>query len=172
VVARGQTIPLPTRNDKRVYLLAASADGDRVGRFRVGSMRTEITVLAWRGFTGQWDNRRWSGTFRQGPPDYDFAKDKLGYVPEFVGLDRGFVKQQPVAWFASHQHDRAGKNIPYAYSYLYGYALDIPRGATTLTLPDDKNILLLAATVSDEAAEVTPACPLYGDLQEPAGGLN
>jgi len=172
VVARGQTILLPTRNAKRVYLLAASADGDRVGGFRVGSVRTEITVQAWRGFIGQWDNRRWSGTFRQGPPDYDFARDKPGYVPEFVGLDRGFVKQQPVAWFASHQHDRDGKNIPYAYSYLYGYALDIPHGATTLTLPDDKNILLLAVTVSDEAGEVTPASLLYDDLQEPAGGHN
>jgi hypothetical protein len=31
---------------------------------------------------------------------------------------------------------------------------------------------LLAAAVSDEAGEVTPACPLYDDLQEPAGGHN
>ena len=69
-----------------------------------------------------------------------------------------------MAWFASHRHASDGTNEPYAYSYLFAYAIDLPVGAKTLTLPENGNIRILAATVADEGAQVLPVQPLYDTL--------
>jgi alpha-mannosidase len=82
----------------------------------------------------------------------------------FDGLTPGFIKRAPIAWFASHRHDAAGANEPYAYSYLFAYAIDIAPGSRTLTLPDNNKIRLLAVTVSDEM-RVTEGQPLYDTLR-------
>jgi alpha-mannosidase len=74
------------------------------------------------------------------------------------------VKPAPVAWFASHRHDANGANEPYAYAYLFAYAIDLPTGASTLTLPDDPAVRVLAVTVADEGGRVRPAQPLYDTL--------
>ena len=70
-----------------------------------------------------------------------------------------------MAWFASHRHASDGSNDAYAYSYLYAYAIDIPAGATTLTLPSNERIKILAVTVSKEGEMVRPVAPLYDTLQ-------
>src|SRR6266404_615568 len=44
-------------------------------------------------------------------------------------------KRADIGWFASHRHDAAGSNEPYAYSYLFAYAIDVPSSASTFTLP-------------------------------------
>jgi alpha-mannosidase len=55
-------------------------------------------------------------------------------------------------------------NQPYAYSYLFAYAIDLPAGARTLTLPNNARIKVLAVSVAQEGAEVKPAKPLYDTL--------
>jgi alpha-mannosidase len=86
-------------------------------------------------------------------------------LPEFSGtLTPGFIKRAPVAWFASHHHLADGSNDPYAFAYLFAYAIDLPANAATLTLPDDETIRVLAVTVSDEGERVRPARPLYDVL--------
>ncbi|MBV8859146.1 MAG: hypothetical protein JOZ02_19595, partial [Acidobacteria bacterium] len=84
---------------------------------------------------------------------------------EMTGIKPGFIKPAPIAWFASHRHRPDGLSEPYAYSYLFAYALDIPAGAKTLTLPDDEKIRVLAVTVSDEGDGVRPAQPLFDWLE-------
>jgi alpha-mannosidase len=69
-------------------------------------------------------------------------------VTEYAGLVPGYVKPASVAWFASHRHAADGANEPYAYSYLFAYVLDLPPGATELTLPDNDRIKVLAITAS------------------------
>src|ERR1019366_277668 len=59
VVARGQSVALPAGEYNRVYILAAAADGDQKGTFRVGDHPVHITVQDWAGYIGQWDNRTW-----------------------------------------------------------------------------------------------------------------
>jgi len=59
VVAKGQTINLPSGRFNRVYVLAASADGDQKATFRAGDRATELTIEDWGGFIGQWDTRVW-----------------------------------------------------------------------------------------------------------------
>jgi alpha-mannosidase len=67
--------------------------------------------------------------------------------------------------FASHHHNADGGNEPYAYSYLFAYTIELPGKATTLTLPNDERIHVLAVTVSDEGPAVSPAKPLYDVLE-------
>lgn len=76
--------------------------------------------------------------------------------PDLASLSRG---SPPTA-------TPAGENLP--YSYLYAYPLDVPPGATTMTLPENNKIRILAATVSDEGPSVRPAQALYHMLARPA----
>jgi alpha-mannosidase len=166
VVARGQTIQLPAGKFNRVYVLAASADGDQPATFRVGEKAVDATIQDWGGFIGQWDNRIWQSRevpvpARAGAP----ARTRTDPYGEMVGLKPGFVKRAQVAWFASHRHTADGANEPYAYSYLFAYPLDVPAGATTLTLPDNEKIRILAISVAGEGATAKPAQPLYDTLE-------
>jgi alpha-mannosidase len=176
LVARGQTINLPKGNFKRLYLLAASAEGDRRATFRAGERPFELTIQDWGGFIGQWDARQWRAGERQVPPgatpetaarirEPEYRQDPYA---EMTGIRPGFIKPAPLAWFASHRHDARGASEAYAYSYLFAYALDLPPGAKTLTLPDDERIRVLAVTVSDESARVIPARPLFDTLERGA----
>ena len=83
------------------------------------------------------------------------------------GLTPGFIKRVPVAWYASHSHGTDGSNQIYAYSYLYAYAIDLPPGAKTLTLPTDERVRLLAITAAEVGATTQPAQPLYDTLETP-----
>jgi alpha-mannosidase len=167
VVAHGQSIALPAGGYKRLYLLAA-ADGDQKATFVVDGMAVELTVQDWSGYVGQWDNRIWTKKQETLPPRPDAplnAPVRSRMATVFDGLTPGFIKRAPIAWFASHRHDAAGANEPYAYSYLFAYAIDLPRGAKTLTLPSNDKIRLLAATVSNEPEGVIEAQPLYDTLE-------
>jgi alpha-mannosidase len=151
VVAKGQTIDLPAGRYNRVYILAASADGDQQAVFHTGTQSTTLDIQNWGGFIGQWDNRQWA------------AKEHDEYA-EMTGIRPGYIKRADLAWYCSHQHNAAGENMPYAYSYLFAYPIDLPAGAKTITLPDNDKIRILAISVAHENPAVTPAQPLYDVL--------
>jgi alpha-mannosidase len=155
LVPSGQTIALP--EGKRLYILAASASGERQTAFG--------TVQAWNGYIGQWDNRTWTRTEETLPPRPDAppgAPPRKRVSLTYTGLTPGFIKRDPVAWYASHHHTAGGANEPYAYSYLFAYAM--PVNARSIKLPDDPALRIMAMTVSDEGAAVQPAQPLYDTL--------
>lgn len=191
VVAKGQKIDLPTGKYNRVYILAASADGDQKTQFRIGDKSADVTVENWGGFIGQWDTRLWKprpesvtqngrggGTPTQVPLRQDWAVSanhatwdvnggggsrnwSPNYPDDFLGMAPGYIKRADVAWYASHHHTAEGLNEPYQYSYLFAYAIDLPANARTLTLPENSNIRVLAVSVAEENSEVKPAQPLY-----------
>ncbi len=166
VVARGQSIKLPRGHYHRLYLLAA-ADGDQKATFVVGGKPVELTIQNWTGYVGQWDNRIWAKKQETLPPRPDAplnAPARVRTTTVFDGLTPGFIKRAPIAWFASHRHNAAGENEPYAYSYLFAYAIDLPPGAKTLKLPVNDKIRVLAATVSNEGSTLVEAQPLYDTL--------
>jgi len=170
VIPRGQIINLPAGRFDRLYLLAASAEGDQKATFKVGEASFDLTIQSWTGYIGQWDNRIWRTTevqerTRLGAPVQPPRPPRMDPYGEMVGLTQGFMKLAPVAWFASHRHASDGTNDPYAYSYLFAYALEVPAGAKTLTLPYNERIRILAITVTDEGVQVRPVQPLV-DLQE------
>jgi alpha-mannosidase len=190
VTAHGQTIELPAGDFNRLYLLAAAYGGDQEATFEVtspmASSRIGLKVEDWGGYIGQWDTRLWNTKKVEVPvPPEPAADDKSEeaerarrvranvkeHGPIFrtemdcAGLRPAYIKRAPVAWFASHRHAPDGANEPYSYSYLFAYELDLPAGATALTLPDNKRIRILAATVAKEVPQVTPAHPLYDTLE-------
>lgn len=169
VVSKGQTISLPSGKFNRLYVLAASADGDQKATFKIGDSPIDVTVQHWGGYIGQWDNRTWNKKqepvpLRPGAPAVN--PPRMRTVLEYTGLTPGFIKRAPVAWFASHHHTAEGENEPYSYSYLFAYSMDIPANATTLTLPGNDKIRILAVTAAEESAQVHPARPLYDTLGE------
>ncbi len=155
-VAKGQVIKLPAGQFNRVYVLAASANGDQKVTFDVGGKKSELNIEDWGGFIGQWDDRIWSSN--------DISHGNYG---QMTGLKPGFIKRADIAWYCSHHHDAAGQNVPYAYSYLFAYALDVQSGATTLKLPDNSNVRILAISLADENPGTHPARPLYDVLPSP-----
>jgi alpha-mannosidase len=172
VTARGQILDLPQGKFNRLYLLAASAHGDQDAKFLVDDKPVSLTIQEWTGAIGQWDSRTWethlqpvplrpgSPTPRPGTPP------RMRQVKEFTGtLIPGFIKRADVAWFVSHRHAPDASNEPYAYSYLFAYALDLPANAKKLTLPNNNEIRILAVSAAGEVDEVRPSQPLYDTLE-------
>ena len=189
VTARGQTIPLPEGKFNRLYILAASYGGDQTNTFGVSSRSTvshvSLPIEDWTGFIGQWDTRKWNERRVQLPvPPEPAANDKSPAAErarriraevkehgptiethlDYTGLEPGYIKRAPVAWFASHRHSEAAANEPYDYSYLFAYTVDLPAGSNSLMLPNNPHIRILAASVSDESSSATPVQPLYDTL--------
>jgi alpha-mannosidase len=155
VSCAGQTIALPRGGFNRLYLLAA-ANGERMASFAVDGRPVKLAVQDWGGFIGQWDSRVWKGKVEE----YAFS-----WPNEFLGLRPAYLRPAPVAWFCSHRHTADGRNEPYSYCYLFAHAIDLPPGARALTLPQDDHVLILAATVANDAAAGThPAQPLLDEL--------
>ena len=93
------------------------------------------------------------------------------YPKDYLGLRPGYIKPATLAWYASHHHTPEGLNQPYAYSYLFAYAMDLPANAKTLTLPAVNSIRIMAISVAKEDPNVMPAQPLYdtlGNTTEPS----
>jgi alpha-mannosidase len=168
-LAKGQTINLPQQHFNRVYVLAAAV-GDQQGTFRVGDQAVQLNIQNWTGFVGQWDDRTWNERQEmvQPRPGQNPSPNapRARTVEEFSGvLNPGFIKRADIAWYTSHRHSPDGSNEPYAYAYLFVYPIDLPPGTSTLTLPDNDRIRILAISVADEAGWITPAQPLYDTLE-------
>jgi alpha-mannosidase len=169
--------------------LAASTEGDRTDAFHVGTETTTLTIQNWGGFIGQWDTRLWKPE-----PDFIYERGKQvalrknwavsahhatwpsleyrgsptwspRYPEDYLGLEPGYIKRAELAWYCDHYHTPQGLNEPYAYSYLFGYSIDLPPHATSLILPNDDRIRILAISVARREREVAPAQPLYDTLE-------
>jgi len=148
VICKGQEIALPKGDFSTLYILAA-ADRDTQGNFVIGNQIHSLYIQQWEGFIGQWYARQ-------------FAQD--GYT--VTSINAPFVKQDNIAWFASHIHrEYPSANVSYHYCYLYKYSIPVPAGANKLILPDNNNIKILAITATKEKEEVIPLQPLYDNFQ-------
>ncbi len=175
LIAKGQTLTLPQGRYNRIYLLAASAEGDQKAVFRVGNGSTELNIQSWTGWIGQWDTRLWknvpernwaiSANHAAWPPPDEAQREARTPTPrypeDYAGLEPGFTKQAALAWYSSHHHTANGLNEPYQYSYLFAYTIDLPAGARTLTLPNNDKIRIMALSVAEDSPRLSPAAPLY-----------
>jgi alpha-mannosidase len=164
---RGQRLGLPPGEWRRIFFVAAS-EGDHKAAFTVGDLAQVLEVQDWRGLIGQWDQRLWRiapGEGRgRGERTSSGPGPARGRPVEFSGLLPGFIKPGAVAWFASHYHRGGGADLPYAYAYLFANELKVPPGATTLVLPDNEKIFILAMTAADMDLSLRPLQPLLDDL--------
>jgi len=165
VFANGQIIKLPLGNYNRIYVLAASAESDQRAKFEVGGKEVDLNIQNWGAFIGQWDDRQWMAKDASipGQPNSNYHDD----YAEMTGIKPGYIKRADIAWYCSHHHDAAGQNVAYAYSYLFAYPINLPAHATTIKLPANDKIRILAISVADENPEVKPAQPLYDVLPFP-----
>ena len=151
LTCKGQKIPLPkTGNINHLYILAAAIH-DTNGLFRAGDIKKNLRIQNYTGKIGQFDKRTW---------------DKYERIK---GLEKGFIKRDEVAWFATHVH-KDSLNIPYQYAYVYKYTMDAGPGAGYLQLPDNDAIMIFAITLAENYYDQSvPACPLYDDFSNRPG---
>jgi alpha-mannosidase len=149
VACNGQILILPEGNYTQLYMLAA-ANEDAGENFNIDGKITPLKIQKWSGYVGQFYNRI-------------LSRDQNSVVE----MQKPFVKTDNIAWFASHCHNAYPmRNEAYQYCYLFKYEIEIPAGAKTLILPDNKGIKLLALTVtSPQTVEVKPLQPLYDNFQ-------
>ncbi len=158
ISCRGQEIALPAGDHDRLYLLAAASEDTR-GTFRVGQAPgQELSIQAWTGFVGQFDDRIF---------DREFEEVDFRCEGKVVGFNTGYIKRDEIAWFATHRHHPKRGNESYQFSYLFKYGLEVPAGATTLTLPDNPKIKLVALTLAKNPNDtIRAAAPLYDDFSQ------
>ena len=178
VIAKGQKIDLPSAHFNRVYILAAATGGDQEAGFQIGAQNVNLRIQDWSGFIGQWDTRIWnipeerdwaiSANHAVWPPVDMSQREERPIMPrypeDYVGLKPGYVKPANLAWYASHHHTAAGLNQPYAYSYLFAYAIDVTGDPKSITLPMNDKIRILAISTANVNPSLFPAQPLYDTL--------
>ncbi len=131
MACKGNVLKLPVNHAyNRLYILAAAAsDKDVKGIFRAGKSAQEIIVPSYTGFIGQWGH---------------------------TGHTEGYLKDAEVAYVGTHRHSGEGDQ-PYEFTYMFKLAIDLPEKATEVVLPDNKDIVIFAATLTNVAA--APVCP-------------
>ena len=134
----GQSIDLPAGTHVLHILAAADVDTDVV--FRAADTDLTLTIGDWSGYIGSWDNRVFDGFVAE--LSYSLRND-------LVRIDPAFIRDQRIAWCASHRHLSAADTL-YEYGYLFAYRLEIPEGTTSITLPDSMFVRIVAISVGDE----------------------
>lgn len=135
VTCRNQEIELPEGDYKKLYMLVAASDKECEAVFKVGDSEQAVYVPLWKGFYGQWGWR---------------------------GHSEALLKDATIAHVGTHRHQGDVGNLPYDFSYMYMVSLDIPEGARTVTLPENKNVAVFAMTASDNRIDdVLPASSTF-----------
>ena len=131
VVCAGQTIKLPA-NTKKIAILAASRNGDKTAVFTADCRKIAVSVQDYKENVGAWD------MIARG----DFCN----------------IKRDDIAVTYTHTHNADGNRL-YLFAYLFKYVLEVD-GADAITLPEDSDILIFAATAFENDS-LKPAMPLY-----------
>lgn len=147
VKCTGQQIEIP-KGTKTLYFLAA-ADEDTSGDFKLGDQVLTMGIQKWTNYIGQYYNRK-------------FALDGV----TVIDIDKPFLKDDNIAWYASHRHQAyPTKNETYQYTYIFKYGIEVPDGATSIQLPENKQIKIVAMTaLKDADPKVKPVTLLIDDL--------
>jgi alpha-mannosidase len=182
LVPAGESLTLPAGSPSRIYVLAAAVGGDRPATFafdtKGGPARTlSVTVREWQAPVGQWHSTMKTERMvrevivpemqRQTWTERAIANDMVttfnAATGEVTGIDQirpAYVKTDEIAWVGTHRHEAGGNQI-YIPTYVFLYGLDVPAGATSLRLPVDSRLRVLAVTAVREPAPVAPAGALY-----------
>ncbi len=140
VIPHGQTIELPEGDFNCVYILAAATE-DTEGTFSVGDNSVNLGIQYYSGFIGEWNSFKFNRVMNEELYEKDF---------KIVGKTPAYLKPDNIAWVGTHRHKADGTNEAYTFCYLYKYAMDMPKGATTLKLPDNDKIRIMAITVAND----------------------
>lgn len=135
VLGRGQMLPIPD-GFQTLSILAGSLNGDRNYTFTVGQTKRQIKLHEVDERLGVWDLY------------------ELG--------ETAHIREAPLAYTFTHTHS-GGKDQVAHQIYFFRYNIPL-NGAQEVTLPDDPNFCLLAATAVEEG----PLCTLATRLSDKA----
>ncbi|MDD5426417.1 MAG: glycoside hydrolase family 38 C-terminal domain-containing protein [candidate division Zixibacteria bacterium] len=142
----GQKLELPGGNYDRLYLLATAVNGPAEDSFRLDKTSVKISLPDYARPIGQWNSRLNGGRFDD--------------TPEHILP--AYIIQTPVAWVGTHRHNAADENEAYQFTCLFMVRLDFDKCPSSLTLPNNNRIKIMAATmVKSVYDKVRPAQPLY-----------
>lgn len=119
VLCDGQSVALP-EGTKTVHLLVASLDGEKKAVFNAGK-DIEAQVGYFSGIYGQYG---WKGY-------YD-----------------SFMREGKVAYVGTHRHSAYKRNEAYIPTYMFMVEVPVSEGCRSLTLPSDKDVIVLSATAA------------------------
>lgn len=150
VRCQGQTVDIPDGDFDHLYLLAAAVGGPSEADWDITAHTTvkpaHLLIEDYADPLGQWNNRITGGLFVETPEE----------------IQPAYINRNPVGWVGTHRHTAAGENDAYRFTYLFIFPIDIPSDATSLTLPDNPRIRLLAASVAATPNDdIRSARPLY-----------
>ncbi len=125
----GQTINLGSQDYESLYILAASKNGDINGEFNISGNTCSIKIQDYHKNIADWGREE----------------------------DAPYIKNDTVAWVGTHRHSPEG-NQAYEFCYLFQYKIELPKGAKSITLPDNEDIVIFAMTLANVPANsTTPA---------------
>ncbi|WP_024994126.1 glycoside hydrolase family 38 C-terminal domain-containing protein [Phocaeicola paurosaccharolyticus] len=137
LLCKGDTLKFsPQNKSRRLYILAAAAtDGRDVnGQFGVDKKKVSLTIPSYTGFIGQWEHENHT---------------------------KGFLKDADVAYIGTHRHSSDGDHA-YEFTYMFKLAIDIPKNVSEICLPNNKDIVIFAATLADtEPSDVEVTTTLF-----------
>lgn len=120
-------------NGSRLYFVAASLYDDKAYNFTLGSSQAGVRVSSINERVGAWDL-------------YDLG-------------ETAYIKTDKLAWECTHTHTNGKDNVA-SELYFFMYEVDI-QGVSEITLPDDRGLLILAATEVDDSRDVLMLSELY-----------
>jgi len=125
VKCTGESIALPESDKQRtLFLLTSSLSSDKNVTFVVDGKPINCLVPYYSGFVGQWG---WQGN--------------------------GYLKEATVAYVGTHRHNVSYGNEPYAFTYMFKIAIPVPAGCNKVDLPNDKDVAIFAASISEEVSD-------------------
>jgi alpha-mannosidase len=146
VSCTGKLIPLQSGSYDYLDLLVAAVGGPAEGTFAFGDTKTTVRVQDYTARLGQWNSRLTNSIFQDEPNE----------------IAPTYINRAPVAWVGTHRHSGKGENEAYQFTYLYLVRLNVPKGATTVALPNNPRIKVFAATlVKSSYDNIHVAQPLY-----------
>lgn len=127
-----------TVDGEKLYFVAASLYGDKVYNFKAGDTVIPVSVQSINERIGKWDL-------------YDLA-------------ETANIKTDRLAWECTHTHS-ADKDNAASQLYFFMYELDIS-GVKSVILPDDKGLIILAASQSKDSSYIKLETALYDRIKE------
>lgn len=141
----GQTISFNrTSTQKKLYLLMTSTNPTgTVGSCKIGEATYAMDIPYYSGLVGQLES---------------------SFAPETM------YRKENVALTTTHSHNTQNNtNETFRYLYIYKYVMNLPDGVNQITLPNNPDLYVLAASVSDNTnddVEAFSKINTYIDFQE------
>jgi len=164
LICKGNKIVLPRdRNYNKLYILAASANGDTRETFMIDGKAVSCNIPDFQENIGQWDVLLMNGKYLESDT-FDRSKNVIHLENDsykenektIYELKPAYLKSENIAWYGTHKHDgKTNRNIPYKFCYIFKLTFDLPANANILTLPENENIRIFAISLADNMNDKT-----------------